>query len=284
MGAPGKIESKAARQRSASAPSAVPTPGPIELDDLLDQIDVPAAVVCARCGSAECLGCDGDYSRSGVIAIIAWERSDAPLFRRLWLTARAATRDAEQFFEALPDGPIAPALRFAIVSELIATSFTLLLFLPFVVIGAPHWTKEVILSGAAFRALLVGIPAFAAILVLAQAAHGVALDIGAGRGGLRSQRSRALRFGLYAAGWDLVIGPVGTLMIALNEGFFSAFQVPTMASGLPTRSARAFLRGAYGLHGASADRAVRTSYVAAIGATGFAAIAVVAAVLAALLY
>lgn len=260
------------------------SPVPIGLDDLLDQIDVPAAVVCARCGSAECLGCTGeDYSRSGVIAIIAWERSDAPVLRRLWLTARAATREADTFFEALPDGPIAPALRFAIVSELIATGFTLLLFLPFVVIGAPHWVKEVVLSGAAFRALLVGIPAFAGILVLAHAAHGVSLDIGARRGGtLRSQRKRALRFGLYATGWDLVIGPVGTLMIALNEGLFSAFQVPTMASGLPTRSARAFLRGAYGLYGSSADKAVRTSYIAAIGATGFAAIAVVVAVVAAI--
>lgn len=258
----------------------------MELDDLLDQIDVPAAVVCARCGSAECLGCTGDdYSRSGVIAIIAWERSDAPLLRRLWLTARATTRDAETFFEALPDGPIVPALRFAIVSELIATTFTLLLFLPFVVIGAPHWAKDVVMSGAAFRALVLGIPAFAAILVMAHAAHGVSLDVGARRGGsLRSQRTRALRFGLYAAGWDLVIGPVGTVMIALNEGLFSAFQVTNLASGLPTRSARAFLRGAYGLHGSSADKAVRTSYVAAIGATGFAAIAVVVAVVAAIVF
>ncbi|MEO6420441.1 MAG: hypothetical protein ABIP39_13575 [Polyangiaceae bacterium] len=276
MGAPIK------KERSLKS---IRSPVPIELDDLLDQIDVPAAVVCARCGSAECLGCSGDdFSRSGVIAIIAWERSDAPLFRRLWMTARATTREAETFFEALPDGPIAPALRFAIVSELIATSVTLLLFLPFVVIGAPHWAKDVLLSGAAFRALIVGIPAFAAILVLAHAAHGVSLDIGArrGGGGLRAQRSRALRFGLYATGWDLVIGPVGTLMIALNEGLFSAFQVPTMASGLPTRSARAFLRGAYGLYGSSADKAVRTSYIAAIGATGFAAVAVVVAVVAAI--
>lgn len=281
----GALEKKERKLRSipSPVPSPASTPAPIELDDLLDRMDVPAAVVCAQCGSAECSGCAGDYSRSGVIAIIPWEHSDAPLFRRLWLTARATTRDPELFFEALPDGPIAPALRFAMVSELVATSFTLLLFLPFVAIGAPHWVKDVIMSGAAFRALLVGIPAFAAILVLAHAAHGVALDIGAGRGGLRPQRSRALRFGLYATGWDLVIGPVGAVMLALNEGFFAAFQVPTMGSGLPTRSARAFLRGAYGLYGASADRAVRTSYVAAIGATGFAAIAVVVAVVAALL-
>src|SRR5579883_1026941 len=90
-----------------------------EADDLFDQVDVPAAVVCALCGDAECPGCANELSRSGVVAVVAWERPGAGALPRLWNTARAATFDAERFFESLPDGPVAPALRFAVICELV---------------------------------------------------------------------------------------------------------------------------------------------------------------------
>ena len=58
------------------------------LEDLLDQVDVPAAVVCARCGLAECPLRAGRRFALGVIAIVAWERREGSVLRRLWLTAR----------------------------------------------------------------------------------------------------------------------------------------------------------------------------------------------------
>ena len=265
------------------------SPSVAALEDLLDHVDVPAAVVCARCGLSECAGCDEDFSRSGIIAIIAWERSDAPLLQRLWMTARATTRDPEEFFETLPDGPLAPALRFAIVSEVLATSAMLVFFLPVVALLAPHWLKEVTLSGAGLRVLAFGIPAFATLLVMAHAAHGLALDVGARRAGARGARSRALRFGLYATGWDLVIGPLGAVVIAFKEGWSppSSRKIPPpspLGMGLPTRSVRAFLRGTYGLFGDDAQRALRTSYLAAIVATAVATVAIVAGILALILF
>jgi hypothetical protein len=254
------------------------------LDSLdLSDVDVPAAVVCARCGTADCAGSCME-ARSGVIAIIAWERGDAPVLRRLWQTARATTRDPEGFFEAMPDGPIAPALRFAMLSELVAAAAMVLALAPIAVMIAPSWTKELVLDAssrsALARAFFVGVPGLAAMLVLAHAAHGLSLDLGARRNGGRSARSRALRFGLYASGWDLVLGPVGAVVLAVKEGLGSLAVIGRLGAGLPSRSARAFLRGAYGLYGPRADRAVRVSYYAAIASTLFAAFAILAAVIA----
>src|SRR3990172_6279760 len=53
-----------------------------------DLVDVPAAVVCLVCGEADCTGCeDRDLSRSGIVAIVAWERPGLPPLTRLWSTA-----------------------------------------------------------------------------------------------------------------------------------------------------------------------------------------------------
>src|SRR5579862_5127232 len=93
----------------------------VDVDDLPDA-DVPAAVVCAQCGNADCAGCFEEPTKSGVVAVVAWERPGAPALARLWATARATTYSAEPFFETLPDGPLAPAFGFAVVSELLAAS------------------------------------------------------------------------------------------------------------------------------------------------------------------
>jgi hypothetical protein len=116
------------------------------------------------------------------------------------------------------------------------------------------------------------VPALAALLVSAHAIHGVALDIGARRAGAKGTPLRALRFGLYAAGWDLVFGPIGFVVVGIKEGAGAALGLGAQAMGLPGRAARAIARGAYQLHGAGEDRAVRTSYFAAAFATIVAAI------------
>src|SRR5260370_11831744 len=84
--------------------------------------DVPAAVVCARCGDADCPGCVNDLMQSGVVALVPWERPGRPVFERLWEAARATPLDAQHFFEVLPGGCLLPALRFAVLSEVGASS------------------------------------------------------------------------------------------------------------------------------------------------------------------
>jgi hypothetical protein len=119
-------------------------------------------------------------------------------------------------------------------------------------------------------------------LVAAHVAHGWALDLGARRSGARGATTRAVRFGLYAAGWDLLIGPLGAIVVALKEGLGPAISVAAVGIGLPGRSARAFLRGCYKLEGAPAQPALRASYAAALVATAVGAVAVIAALVAAL--
>jgi hypothetical protein len=253
-------------------------------DDLVDA-DVPAAVVCARCGEADCPGCQFEQTLSGVVAIVPWERLGAPLLQRLWATARATTRDPERFFESLPDGPLGPALRFAVLSEMIAVTAMALLGLVPLAFLAPGWLKHIVGAAGtpALRLAVAGLPMLAALLVAAHAVHGWALDRGARRSGVRGATNRALRFGLYAAGWDLVIGPLGALVVAVREGPGVALSLGVMSVGLPTRSARAFLRGCYGLNGEAARPAMRAGHAAAIAVTLFGAALVIVAMAWALL-
>lgn len=251
-----------------------------EHDDPPDS-DVPAAVVCAHCGDADCAGCLQERTQSGVVAVVPWERPGAPMWSRLWATARATTIDADRFFASLPDGPIAPALRFALLSEVLASAAMAVVAIASLAMVVPAWAKHMLLEQTAMttRLLVAGIPGLAALLVAAHAAHGWALDIGARRSGSRGAPARALRFGLYATGWDIVIGPLGAVVVAFKEGARSSVALVDIAMGLPTRSARGFLRGCYRLEGKSAEPALRASYVAAVVATAVGTVAVIAAVL-----
>jgi len=260
----------------------------LDRDASADLVDVPAAVVCALCGDADCAGCEdqhSDLSRSGIVSVVAWERTHVPALSRLWSTARSSTRDAEAFFELLPDGPVMPALRFAATCELLASTAAFLGFVVVAAIVAPAWLHHVAFDPAArsiaLRALVLGLPAFAGMLVVAHAAHGLSIDLGARKhGGARVARSRALRFGLYACGWDLVMGPVGGVVVAIKEGARAAFELPAALSGLPTRATKAFLRGCYRLEGDRAKKALGTSYVGATVATLFFSVLVLVAIVA----
>jgi hypothetical protein len=235
-------------------------------------LDVPAAVVCLVCGAADCTGCEEqEQSRSGIVAIVAWERPGLTPWQRLWSTARSTTRDAESFFELLPDGPVMPALRFAAACELLAVSAMLLSFFAVAAVVAPEWLTHVVMDAPArslaLRLIVLGLPAFAGLLVVAHAAHGLSIDRGATKQGATSRKTRALRFGLYACGWDLVIGPLGAVLVAIKEGARQTLEVLNLGSGLPTRATKAFLRGCYRLEGEPAKRALGTSYVGAAAAT-----------------
>jgi hypothetical protein len=128
-----------------------------------------------------------------------------------------------------------------------------------------------------------GVFGLATLLVVAHAAHGLALDLGTRRSGVRRAPARALRFGLYAAGWDLILGPIGAVVLALREGPRAALSIATHSVGLPGRSARAFLRGCYRLEGKAAEPALRASLVAAVLATLVGAVLTIAAILIVLL-
>lgn len=250
----------------------------------IDLVDVPAAVVCLVCGELDCTGCeDRDLSRSGIVAIVAWERPAMPALTRLWSTARSTTRDAESFFELLPDGPVLPALRFAAICELLAAASMLLLIVPIAALVAPDWLSHVALDaharGIALRVLFLGVPAFAALLVFAHAVHALSIDRGASASGARRARSRALRFGLYACGWDLVMGPLGAVVVAFKEGLGAAWAVLDLVS-VPGRATRAFLRGCYRLEGERAKKALASAATGAFIATLVGLVAVIAAIVA----
>jgi hypothetical protein len=252
---------------------------PIESDELLDR-EVPAAVVCAVCGNAECPGCVNDPSRSGVVALVAWERPGTSAARRLWATARATTLDADHFFESLSDGPLNTALTFAVAAELVASSAMALVFLALVAALAPDWLRQTVSLRwpLLLRLFGAGVPLVACFLVGAHVAHGYALHLGARAARVRDGGRRALRFGLYAAGWDLVIGPIGALVLAVREGPRAALSIVRLATGLPTRSAKAFLRGTYRLANEAARPALRASNVVAVLVTLLSAIFVIAAI------
>jgi hypothetical protein len=179
-------------------------------------------------------------------------------------------------------------LRFAVVSELAAAGAMLS-----VVGGGVLLASALLLGGVPLDAssgwLLCRV-AFAStfglafLLVAAHAAHGLALDVGARRSGSPANALRALRFGLYSAGWDLVLGPVGAVVLLVREGPSKAFSLARVAVGLPTRAALAFLRGTYRLEGAQARPALRASYAAAIVGTFLCAAIVLAAIAAALVH
>jgi hypothetical protein len=249
-----------------------------------DLVDVPAAVVCLVCGEADCTGCeDRDLSRSGIVAIVAWERPAMPALTRLWATARSTTRDAESFFELLPDGPVLPALRFAAIAELLATLSWLLAIVPIALVVKPDWLVHVALDShtraIALKVLFLGAPAFAAFLVFLHTVHALAIDFGASRAGTRKSRSRALRFGLYACGWDLAMGPLGAVVVAIKEGLSAGLRV--IDSSIPSRATRAFLRGCYRLDGAAAKKALATAFsIGVVGTTVLGVVVMLAAIIA----
>jgi hypothetical protein len=112
------------------------------------------------------------------------------------------------------------------------------------------------------------------MLVAAHAAHGLALDSGARGTGARGARSRALRFGLYATGWDLVLGPIGAVVLGFKEGLGATIGLFQLGVGLPGRCTRAFLRGCYRLEGARVEKANGSATAAAVVVTILGAVAV----------
>jgi hypothetical protein len=231
-------------------------------DEAADSIDVPAAVVCAVCGRGDCAGCSpDDITASGVMAIVPWERAQLGWMGRFWATVHATTRGAEGFFRALPDGAVGPALRFAVLAEVFAVVSTAVIVTPLVVLGIPGLllrfathqpTREAVALSA-----LVGVAGFTLLLLGAHAVHGMSF------GGSIS-RSRALRLGFYACGWDFGSSPAGLLTALFLGGFGTAFSLAASSITAPARAADAALDGIFLLRGRAAQSAKRRAVLIAM--------------------
>jgi hypothetical protein len=251
----------------AQKPGGVRRRAPRDDDPVDSFFDIPAAVLCATCGQADCLGCTtASESESGVVAIVPWERSGA-VWTRLWATANATTQGAEAFFAVLPDGELPPAMRFALVAELLAVLSMATLLVPLLALVLPNLALEIVRSPSlrvsALRWFGLGIPALALWMVFAHVTHGAALDAGARRQGARAERRRAMRFGLYACGWDLMAGPLGALVMLFTRGLHDAIELAELAMRVPGRASAALLTGVYQLPADKVARARRAGSVAA---------------------
>lgn len=249
-------------------------------DEAVDSLfDVPAAVLCAFCGQADCVGCSADAGSSGVVAIVPWERPGST-WTRLWATANAATLGADGFFAALPDGSVPPAFRFALLAEIMAIGTIVALLVPAVAVALPTLAVEVATNPAyrttALRWLLVGVPCLAAWMIGAHVTHGLAIEAGARRQGGRPQRRRAVRFGLYSCGWDLMTSPVGAAVVLFSKGVTSFRELGSLSVRLPSLAATAFLKGVYGFRDEDAARARRIATVATVFIVVTTAVAVLA--------
>jgi hypothetical protein len=230
----------------------------------LELMEVPAAVVCASCGSPECPGCEHERPShfSGVVAIVPWERPGAPLAVRLWSTAKLGTLSPDDFFATLPPGSPARALSFALIAELLAAlglcatvGFAALLVLP--ALGAEVWYDRA-LQGVLLRTTAIAVPGLALVMVLLHAAHGLALDDGARKAGSR-YAGRGLRFGLYGCGWDLLTLPLGLLLLSMTDGARAAFRAAPRGLTAPQRAAISYLQHVHQLDRAAAQRAARAA-------------------------
>ncbi|MCC6649177.1 MAG: hypothetical protein IT374_26865 [Polyangiaceae bacterium] len=243
----------------------------------LELLEFPAAVVCATCGAGDCPGCHDERvtGHSGVVVFVPWERAGG-VFARFWATTRASTDGADAFFFGLPDGPVGAALSYALVAEVAAVGSSLAVCFA---AGAalvwalfPAWAallaSETATRLACARVFVVMVTSFTWLLVSVHALHGWLLDRAASRAGAARATTRALRFGLYASGWDVMTSPLGALVTLVTAGPRAALGLTEHAIRTPGRATSAMLRGLYRLDGDAAARArghaMRVTMVASV--------------------
>jgi hypothetical protein len=177
---------------------------------------------------------------------------------------QATTKGAEGFFRSLPDGPISSALTFAIIAEIFAVTSTAAVVAPLVVLGIPGLLLRFLSDDATRTAVLsataVGVLGFTMLLVGAHALHGIMLAPAV-------SRTRGLRFGFYACGWDFGSSPAGFVAATYSEGFRAAFALIGSSVIAPSRSIDGALAGMFRADGDQAGRVKRRAMRVAMGAS-----------------
>lgn len=247
-------------------------------------VDLPAAVVCARCGRADCHGCNGEEraepSASGVVLVVPWERPDQGAWQRFWATTRLGVEAPDVFFSELPDGPVAPALSYAVMAEGLAALSCVAVCAVFGlgVLGAvlPAFLGPLLQKpsgqAAIVRALLAAWGSFSLLLVLVHGLHGWALHAMARRASLQrplaaaATLQRALRFGFYTASFDVAACPAGVVWMLSTLGRGGLRKMSDVMFDASNRATAALLRGAYRLEPGPVERVRRRGLVVSVAA------------------
>ena len=224
----------------------------------LPDTDVPAAVLCAACGRTDCAGCvTPERTR---IASTPWEASDRPVWHRLLQTARLATVDGEAFFGALPDGSVAPALRFALSCELLAIASLALTCLPVVYALVPGFVEEIAADHErrawVAASVTVAVPCLALMMVMLHVLWAAGLELGLRLSGAKSRPAHCLRYALYSCGWDLVTSPFGFAAGWASVGFRGATAELRAAVRIPRFATFAYIGRARNVSERKARRAL----------------------------
>ena len=260
----------------------------------IELADLPAAVVCATCGESDCPGCALELARdtrSGLVVFVPWERPQLGLWSRFWTTSRLTTESADSFFSSLPDGAVSPALAYALLAESLAVGTTVLawtgLGIGLSYAALPAFTTHLLASttGRAGLIRMSGVAwiTFTVVLLVAHLLHGYFLDREARGVGAVGRPTRALRFGLYAAGWDVAQSPLGFVATLLTRGPKGFGDIYRNATSTPAKATVALLRGVYGLDGVLLAtvrrRSIFKTMVASVGVICVGIVAVAASVI-----
>lgn len=237
--------------------------------------DFPPVLLCARCGSSSCSGCEVGSGIVQARSEIAFE--DGMSVRSFWTTVIACSVEPNVFFgRRLRGAGIVRALAFAIVCEWIALG-SVFLVLGLVLVALLPGTLTVLMSPTVVLAaalLWIGSITF---MVLVHALGGLTFLFGAGA---RPPGSLplVLRFGFYSCGWDLVTSPAGVLLLALFGKSPARFEPLWRAAGAPRPAMNAILGDGFGLNAEDQKivlrRITRTAlawFGATIGVVGIAA-------------
>lgn len=219
--------------------------------DLGVDFDVPPAIACAHCRSAECEGCAPEQdpkSESGNHTgfTLPWEEPEVGVVRGLIDTARLSALAPELCFGQLSPGPVGPSLRFSIVAEICAVGSYSLIWVLAMLLAFPRLSAHMLQTQSVLLfagSILVALITF---VVFVHALSGLVLEWAIHRAGHTPDCRLGLRFGLYACGWDLLTSPAGFILL-LGDGVRPALRAVAQGARVPKRAVRVYLEERRGL-------------------------------------
>lgn len=230
-------------RRIASGGPGTSTPNPgvsTTMPEKLD-VDVPPAIHCYGCETAECSGCDPGHPETPQLEL-TWESAAGPSYQRLWQTALTVSTNAD-VFSRLPEGSLGRALAFAMLAELSAVASLSVTTLVLARLLLAEWTTSWLASGHGAVMLVALTLLVAGLMVVLHLLWGVCIELGGLLTGCRPDFAQGLRFGLYACGWDLLTSPAGVCHGVLMRGWQGAWPPIWAAARVPSRALHAYVNG-----------------------------------------